>query len=485
MNEFDYWIINKLDVNIDINDLQEIEWFPRRPYDIYTCAIRLKTKPTYPPKTDGDIQYVCVGNYINIKISDHLVVEIVNSAVKGNAKFGIIQNLNYNILIEHTSLTPVYPINMATFRSSIIGNALLNYLLLHGAITHTHYLVSDNSRNVNLVMDFLSKNKNLFEGKSDHVCAWLYCIALNKIEKFKHINKLAQMFPKCDRIAQENKIINKHCSVRDYCNRCISGHLSTLGDAGIKIDILDYESEVLKNANFFIIEEKAYQKHLSNNGSSYLLSNTAYFSQLSSQSDYVFSVVSLRQQAVINDSLNLLKKDACTHIIPIYFNDVNSLIPSEAVDVIREGIFHSVDQYIEEVCNKFLIDKRIAYSALKLMYLSYDNSEEILLDYLTKTDIEEYVKIIKWLEIARSIVIIDNSIQTSDVWLAKHLICAYSAYSMDKKELPINTKDFKCKKIVNYIIKLIKVLTVSDRVNMHLFNSALKVINNGLSLLGI
>ncbi len=484
MNEFDHWIINKLNINIDINNLQEIEWFPRKPYDIYTCSIRLKTKPTYTPKTDGDIQYVCIGNYINIKISDQLIVEIVNSAVKGNAKFGIAQNLNYNILIEHTSLTPVYPINMATFRSSIIGNALLNYLKLHGAITHTHYLVSDNSRNVNLVMDFLNKNKNLFGGKNDHVCAWVYCIALNKIKKFKHINKLEQMFPKCNKLTQENKIINEHCLVRDYCNICVSGHLSTLGDAGIKIDILDYESDALKNANIFLIEEDAYQKHLCNDGSSYLLSNTAYFSQLSFQSDYVFSVVSLRQQAVINDSLNLLKKDARAHIIPIYFNDVKSLIPSEAVDEIREGIFHSVDQYIEEVCNKFLIDKRIAYSALKLKYLSYDNSEEIVLDYFTKTDIEEYVKIIKWLESAKSIVTTDSSIHASDVLLAKHLICAFSAYSMEKN-LPINTRDFKCKKIVKYIIKLIEILTLYDRVNLHLFDSTLKVINNGLSLLGI
>lgn len=485
MNEIDEWIISKINklIKFDAQNIQTVSWFPKAPFDIYTCAIRLGTKMDFSPKEDNDLKVVCIGNYINILISDNILVNQIIDIVKKNKMFGATCNCYYDVVIEHTSLTPVYPINMATFRSSVIGNALAHYYETHGAFTHVHYLVSDKARNVELVVNYINNNSLPMKGKIDHAYAWAYCMALHQIGKFNKIDELRNMFPKYLDDGQHVQVKDDICTIRNYCDRCIKGHINTLEAAKIFIDDLDYESDaivyLINNFNDFV-------EAINSRNSSYLLSNIAYYLKLSCQKHIVYSVVSSRQQNIIEKSIELLDRIYDANIIPIYFNDVTSVSEYENVDVIRKGIFHSVDGYIDEVCKRFNVSVGEGYSALKLMFLSVNLSEKLVIDYETYSDIKKYIDILYKINHAEEFVLTDNKIMKTDVLLAKMLIISDNVYSCGNRDKIRKSKDFSCHQIVNYIISLASdVFDSYIRINKSLLECVLLIINNGLELLGV
>lgn len=488
MNEINEWLITevrKLLLEFKVENIQMINWFPRAPFDIYTCAIRLKKNLNYRQDKVGNIKVVCIGNYLNVSIRDEVLVNQIVKRVRENTRFGITPIIEHSIIVEHTSLTPVYPINMATFRSSVLGNALIHYCKAHGAIVHTHYLVSDMARNVRLATDYLNKNSLFLRGKVDHICAWIYCMALNQIDKFEKIDKLKFMFPKCLDNNESIELPDFIYTAQDYCNKCITGHIDTLKKAGIFIDILDYESVSISNFMNCSVDLAL----LPDNGNnSYLLSNVAYYSQLSSQADISYSVVSIRQRNVINKSISLLNSTNITNIVPIYFNDVASNLSHEDIDVIKDGVFHSIDGYIDEICKKFNISIDEGYSALKLMFLSIKPSEKIVIDYNSYNDIEKFIHFLHRIKFAEKIITTDNEIMPIDVLLVKKVIISYDVYSCGNRNKIRKSKDFSCHKIVNYIISLTEQIfdsEVNARVNRDVFECVLLVINNGLRILGI
>ncbi len=485
MNEIDEWLILKINklIEFDAKNIQTVSWFPKAPFDIYTCAIRLRTKINFSPKEDNDLKVVCIGNYINILISDNILVNQVINLIKKNKMFGVTHNFCYDVVIEHTSLTPVYPINMATFRSSVIGNALVHYCKAHGALTHVHYLVSDKARNVELVVNYVNNNSLPMKGKIDHAYAWAYCMALHQIGKFSKIDELRNMFPKYMNGGQHVQVEDNICTIQNYCDRCIQGHINTLETAKIFIDVLDYESDAIV---YFVTNFNDFAESINSRNSSYLLSNIAYYLQLTSQKHIVYSVVSSRQQNVIEKSIALLAYISDANIVPIYFNDVISASEYENVDVIRKGIFHSVDGYIDEVCKRFNVSVGEGCSALKLMFLSVNLSEKLVIDYETYSDIKKYIDILYKINHAEKFVLTDNEIMKTDVLIAKKLIISYNVYSCGNRDKIRQSKDFSCHQIANYIISLAsEVFDSYTRINKSLLECVLLTINNGLELLGI
>lgn len=485
MNEIDEWLISKINniIKLDAKNIQTVSWFPKAPFNIYTCAIRLGTKINFPPKENNDLKVVCIGNYINILISDINLVNQVIDIVKKDKMFGVTHNFCRDVVIEHTSLTPVYPINMATFRSSVIGNALVHYCKAHGALPHVHYLISDKARNVELAVNYINNNPLPMKGKIDHAYAWAYCMALHQIGKFSKIDELSKMFPQYLNSGQHTQIEDNICTIQNYCDRCIQGHINTLEAAKIFVDVLDYESESL---GYLVTKYNDFVESLNGVNSSYLLSNIAYYLQLTSQKHCVYSVVSSRQQNIIEKSIALLANISNANVVPIYFNDVISTSEYENVDAIRKGIFHSVDGYIDKVCKKFNVSVGEGFSALKLMFLSVNLSDKLVIDYETYSDIKKYIDILYKINHAEDFVLTDNEIMKTDVLLAKKLIISYNIYSCGNRDKIRQSKDFSCHQIANYITSLASGIFDSyTRINKSLLECVLLTINNGLELLGI
>lgn len=482
-NPFDDWIIEELrkQYSIEPQDVQAIIWFPVAPFDKYTCAIRFSKRITIEDFSTNSLveNLSCVGNYLNLILNNeklaNKVVDVIGGA--GNRYGFTLKCADLKIAIEHTSLTPVYPINLSTFRSSIIGNALMHYYKNYGAEVNIHYLIADTARNIGLVLnssdDLCAQN---YSGKADHICGALFCSALEKIGKFSNTELIPQMFPKFSKNKNSSKT-RQFYDVQTYCKFCIDGHIETLSDADIYIDTFDYESDVNKRSG--------------TENTSYLSNNAAYYSLLSSSYDSAYSVISSRQKEVISESLQTLDEGSSSKVFPIYFNDTvcrvgdaqleeNELAP----DSIRAAVFHSVDSYIEDVCLKFNISKKNAYNALKLMVLSHNPASIIVIDYKNYKDIENYILLLEKINGISEMTGTKGCISSKDVTLAKNLILAYQIFSMNSKGLITGTKELTTANIVKYI-KSLTDLIYDDMQNESLIRCTQQTVRNAMSLLGL
>jgi len=246
-NPFDDWLIEELRVrySIETQDVQAIIWFPVAPFEQYTCAIRFCKRITINDFSADDFveELSCVGNYLNLILNNRKLVNKVKDVVsEAGDRYGFSMKCSdLKIAIEHTSLTPVYPINISTFRSSVIGNALTNYYRKFGADVNVHYLVADTARNIELVLNSCTDlGVHQYSGKADHICGALFCEALKKIGKFGNTGHITRMFPKFKK-DENGSVAQPFNDVRTYCEICLSGHIATLADAGIRIDTFDYQ----------------------------------------------------------------------------------------------------------------------------------------------------------------------------------------------------------------------------------------------------
>lgn len=482
-NPFDDWLIEELRkrYSIESQDVQAVIWFPVAPFDKYTCAIRFCKRIIIEDFSANDLveKLSCVGNYLNLILNNerlvNKVIDVINST--GDRYGFTLKCADIKIAIEHTSLTPSYPINLSTFRSTAIGNVLMHYYKKFGAAVDVHYLVADTARNIGLVLDSSSEmNIQNYSGKPDHICGALFCFALERIGKFSNTEYIPKMFPKFQ-INNDCEVKHQFYDVRSYCKFCLDGHIETLSNAGVNIDFFDYESEISKNSGV--------------QGVSYLANNVAYYSMLASNYDCAYSVVSSRQKEVISESLQSLEEGNVAKVIPIYFNDIvckvddglsadNELAP----DSIRSAVFHSVDSYIETVCLKFNISMVKAYNALKLMVLSHNPASIIVIDYNNYEDIGSFIRLLDKIEIMGQKSDLNNYISLKDVELAKNLILAYQIFSMNSRKLIAGTKEL----ITANIVKYIKSLTDSicdDTKNEGLIKCTQQTVQNAMELLGL
>lgn len=482
-NPFDEWLIKELRVrySIETQDVQAIIWFPVAPFEQYTCAIRFSKRISINDFSIDDLveELSCVGNYLNLILNNEkLVYKVIDVVSEAGDRYGFSMKCNdLKIAIEHTSLTPAYPINISTFRSSVIGNALTCYYRKFGAEVNIHYLVADTARNIGLVLNACADiGVRNYVGKADHICGALFCVALERIGKFSNLEYITRMFPKFKNNENTN-VVQPFNDVRTYCNFCLSGHIETLADAGIIIDTFDYESEVNQSAGIKSI--------------SYMENNAAYYSLLASHYDGAYSVISSRQKEVITESLQALDEDSIAKVVPIYFNDTvcrvdngasgeNELAP----DSIRSAVFHSVDGYIEAVCTKFNIQNNKAYNALKLMVLSHSPSSIIVIDYNNYKDIEDFIRLIDKIEGLTNKNNANSEITLKDVDLSKNLILAYQIFSMNGRRLINGAKELTTANIVKYIKSLVD-LICSNSHNRMLIKCTYQAIQNAMRLLGL
>lgn len=492
MNQIEKWIIRELgkcfEEDIDFDKcIQSISWQPQSPYDIYTIAIRVSKKNIGKPdvsRSNVIEKAVVIGNYINCIINSYDLMNCICSSIKmDECAFGIITfQASEKIAVEHTSLTTAYPINMSTFRVSIIGDALNRYYKKHGAVVETHYLVPDTAQNIPLILKKYTMEEILTaKGKSDHVTGMFFCLALNKIAKFDHIHKINKMF---GLVKETSEYYIKDYNYLEYtlsqddidklCQFCLEGHLDTLSNAGITIDCFDYESEQFdpQLANYLV------------DSKSYLLNNISYYAKLIEKYDKVYSVLNFRQEPVIKEARNYFNVANKKKIVPIYCQDIVESEGKEC-DSIRKGRFHSIDDVIFSICNRYNVSECVAISSLKLLVLSKELNDAIDYSFETNDTIEYYIKLMQKYMQMDSLSIKDDQLDENDVKLLKMAMLSYSKFNLNKSRYIHNTNEFRTRTIVTYCIQMIETVYDAERINSDVLNAALQIVKNGFELLGI
>lgn len=367
------------------SEVQEITYFPRSDADLafrMRSPLQLAKPPDDRTLTNSLINHIDVnGHYINITLNCARVAEQVLADVEaaGNRygydwRFG-----GQQVAIEHTSINPVYPINVATFRSSAIGNALARLFASYGASVETHFWVEDMSRQLLVVLDGLRalslspRDLSELPGKSDHTLGIIFASTLYCARHSPHcgdIQLLREMFPLSDftpSFQSDVQLTDHHALdaparalTREICLSCVQGFEQTFKDAGISVDVYDFEAAELDSIAISDIIQRIDRDAIPNllkvlprvsedrQASNYLLRNVAYYWSRARRCSRFISVVPQRQRSILEQAA-LMAQIVSTpaKVAPIdlvFFGDV-SIAPID-LDTIAGGVFHSVDYFL-------------------------------------------------------------------------------------------------------------------------------------------
>lgn len=386
----------RLSILPDENLVQSITYFPPAPYGEYDCAIRLSKRiEQNEEKIRSELLSECksVGNYLNIKFYQEALVRKLISFIND---FSISDGSKYNskkIAIEHTSITPVYPVNLATYRSSVIGEAIKNLLVLAGAQVETHFFVEDMARQFELLKNGVAsldgEKISLKSGdKIDHQIGRIFTTAYVADCKVKDkpqpvaANKLDTMFPLSHSITINSLLKSSSYTSKELCQMCLEGIKQTLEETEIVMAYYDYESEHIGDGfDYSLFKDPNEMQTLFANSSRipYYLRNCAYFSYMMKNNDLFFTVISDRQRAAINDTLDVFNNASKINIC--FFDDV--IVndgETETIDSIKEGVFHSVDQYLKDTTTLYAKPNKYINRALKLKILSTNTNKTCYID---------------------------------------------------------------------------------------------------------
>ena len=337
---------------------------------------------------------IIAGNYINFQIEWGTFIELLFQHISDNDNFCDFANSEYKdkkIAIEHTSITPVYPINLATFRSSVIGEAIKNLLEHYGAKVKTHFFVEDLARQIELLYKGIDSIEQDFEeietkGKIDHIFGKIFTATYGKLKNNNVVlNRLEDMFPYGGNISFKEEISQKPLTIqkrKEISEKCLKGYNQTLEIAKISINHYDFESQFTYDFEEEAFKEPSIFKMLIETEQKipYYLRNCAYFSGIKKSCDEFYTVISARQRESVNETLDALA--STKGINAIYFGDVLISDDDEknALDSIKEGIFHSVDQYVDVMSKLYQCSCDMIINSLKFKMLSTSPNKCCCLD---------------------------------------------------------------------------------------------------------
>jgi hypothetical protein len=257
------------------------------------------------------------------------------------------------IAVEHTSLVPVYPLNLATFRSSVLGEWLCRSLELLGHSVHPHHWVQDTARQLELVERTLGPRGS---AKADHVVGFQFTCALHRAgplasdvgEEARH------MFP----LSRPTSGISASMGLgEDLVAEVCAAWDATFVASGVASPRFDIDSRVLGQMADGVLHDvrEAIRRSDANmtpreagSSASYLDRNVLYYRHLLDDHDRVFSVVSERQRSLAESA-----KAAALHLTgrtedSLEIRTFGDVLVDGALDSIRDLRFHSVDQILSD-----------------------------------------------------------------------------------------------------------------------------------------
>ncbi|MDD5182069.1 MAG: arginine--tRNA ligase [Candidatus Nanoarchaeia archaeon] len=181
---------------------------------------------------------VATGPYVNFYINNAKIIETtVMAALKKDFGAGKPKG---RALVEHTSINPNASPHVGRARNALLGDSIVRILKFYGYNTETHYFVNDIGKQIAMLVYAVRKNKikkfTFDEMLNMYIKINADMITNATVEKdvFELLNKLEKGDRKTT--AEFQKIVSI----------AVKGQLSLLNELGIKYDVFDYESSLLK-----------------------------------------------------------------------------------------------------------------------------------------------------------------------------------------------------------------------------------------------
>ncbi len=369
------------------------------------------------------------GNYINIKLNGSQLAERILPRVESlGMQYGFDLRLHgLRIIVEHTSLNPVYPINVATFRSSAIGNALADLFRGYGARVETRFWIQDQSRHLAVVVRGLRSlamsvaDLACIAAKSDHAIGAVFAATLYKATGSQLANDkdlLNRMFPLAGFEPEIPVGINavelqltsdEKDEALAICKVCIGGFNDTFAATDVRIDGYDFESNYLGSAQTSRILHALGDPYMNavggpseqgkrRRGLSYFLRNAIYYAQLLNHCSRVVSVVSARQIDLARASASLaqgIDRNLERSIKVVCFGDVHAC--DRTNDSVKQGVFSTVDAVLSIHSRELGRSKSVIAAGLKFALLRCNARRTCDLSRSASETHREFLQILKTL----------------------------------------------------------------------------------------
>lgn len=517
---------------IDYSSVVSCDYFP--PFEI-DFALRLKPGTTAHLQNKihlrSDTLILDVnqqGVFLNINLRFDAFYDYVISQINAaGVDFGLIEKKSLsNLIVEHTSLNPIMPINLATFRTSVVGDSIATFFRRLGVNVRTHFWVEYVPRKFQPIVEYINHNQIKIDqidsyGKPDHTLATVFIsvLAANFSEKFaKALPETVRksMFPKttldvpilnCPPLVEYKTDTAFAEAINRLKDICIQGIEQTLRTCDIHIDRYDVDDLYSHNNTSQSLSTDTYPER-----------NFQYHLQLHNQysPDLILSVVSRNLQNVVQVTEGIFDEKLKERGIS-RFCQIGELVVSnrpqplieihgaeDVVDQLKTGRFHSVDGFLEynsqfvsynihhiSNCLKFEILRVAAHKRCVLSYVLNEKSE-----YFVILSTIEQVK--KYLENERGVSI--QSVDLEQFSAAEKRLIKYMGYLPEVTEKILsahlaNPSDNPLHLIPHYLLTLRKTLLdyraeldLEDRLPQRakqLMEGYLIVTLNALEMIGI
>lgn len=337
-------------------------------------ALRLPEMPALIPQPDSRFTELHIsGMYLNVRVNPEAMLPYLNE-IKQPPKTGI----NQPVAVEHTSLTPAYPLNLTTLRSSLLGDVLIRAFANQGRDVSGRYFLEDKCWHTGVIGE---KHQRWIHLKPDHAVGRAFAQAVFTRRSNTAREALADAVKLFPEIAIRS--FGETERFPDSVTACLTGVRETLSTLGALPQEIDRESNILtshERERLTSIAEDAKTppgvlRPYSNY--SYVVRSALYFATLLESFPLIVPVVSIRQNVQVRSAAywaECLQGDQHGVIVPVYFADV---LKDGKPDSISFRRFHSVDSVLEELRRELRLSKSSASDVLRLMMLSHPSNRPI------------------------------------------------------------------------------------------------------------
>lgn len=379
--------------------VQEVRFRPRFGGDVAIRVrrdVRQRPRPSARDSMPAGVRDIAVsGSYLNLTFETGYLKQRALKILLNDPSLGLCpaSATSPSLAVEHTSMTPVYPINVATYRGTVLGDALARLYSLAGATVTRCFWVDDQARQVKLVAEALRlSNTNLAslarsDDKPDHVVGRVFASALYRSRRsnlYRVASGYDAMFPHA-RVLPEVQAFNTsnetHSTTTDsdldISRYCVGGFAATLRATDVPIDHFDYTTELRAHQQVDLLLRGATGvsgSDASVRDSPYYVDNVRYYIAQLLRFDSVISVVSHRQRQLLVRAGHTARRIADgaglqSKLLQVFFGEV--LTEPHGLDRVANGVFTSVDDYVDRSAARLNLKTELAACGLKLALLRH------------------------------------------------------------------------------------------------------------------
>lgn len=257
------------------------------------------------------------------------------------------------VAVEHTSMTPYIPINIATARSTVVGEQLRRSAETLGATATGHFWFEDAAKQRDLVR-LLTSARISDHGKADHVIGVIYCAGKARQRELgaEWLQGIVRSMFEADdgAVALFDPAGDPPSLAHDAS--IVIGYRKTLAGLGARNVVFDRWSELWASTDVNSIVNQLSEvaspsaldavTELREGRSPYSVRNFLYYRHLLLNHEFVYSVAPQRQRPVVSIAQELVADER----LAIHF--YGDVLVDGARDSLRGGVFHPADGLFAE-----------------------------------------------------------------------------------------------------------------------------------------